>query len=176
MTLYMMDGDTRVPWKGEPIEGISHPRDIERKWSESELLAIGLHKPEPAPEVSEVETPVITSELVNAHRDAVLAQGAYFVPDIDLSPVRVTCRLEDTDTLLGLVLTARIRISEGDTTLTTYRDGDNAYYQLSPLQIVTLWKQVSAWIEKVHKASWDIKDLDPIPEDYQERFEALVGE
>lgn len=29
-------------WKGEPINGIRHPKDIESKWSSSELLEIGL--------------------------------------------------------------------------------------------------------------------------------------
>lgn len=32
------------PWKGEKINGISHPRNIEQLWSQEDLAAVGLKK------------------------------------------------------------------------------------------------------------------------------------
>lgn len=45
---------TEERWTGEPINGIRHPRNIEKLWSDEELAAIGLErytppKPEPVP-------------------------------------------------------------------------------------------------------------------------------
>lgn len=44
MALYKIINDTPVSWKGEPINGISHPRNIEQLWSDAELQNIGLYK------------------------------------------------------------------------------------------------------------------------------------
>lgn len=43
MTLYRKVGSDWVQWMGEPIEDISHPPDIETKWSAADLNAIGLY-------------------------------------------------------------------------------------------------------------------------------------
>ncbi len=34
--------DTLVPWKGEPLNGIKHPKNIEIMWIAEELAAVGL--------------------------------------------------------------------------------------------------------------------------------------
>ncbi|CAI2935005.1 hypothetical protein [Aminobacter niigataensis] len=49
MTLYLEyePGAFRA-WNGEPIDGVTHSRDIEQRWSAVELEAIGLYSPEPA--------------------------------------------------------------------------------------------------------------------------------
>jgi hypothetical protein len=44
--------DTKETWKGERIDGIAHPRNIEQLWTTEQLAAIGLEvvpPPEPAP-------------------------------------------------------------------------------------------------------------------------------
>lgn len=48
--------DTSVEWKGEPINGIRHSRDIETKWTTQELSDIGL----------EVSTPSVSESLSDA--------------------------------------------------------------------------------------------------------------
>ncbi|WP_395448697.1 hypothetical protein ACHMW7_28485 [Aminobacter sp. UC22_36] len=41
------------PWQGEPINDVTHPRDIEQVWSVAELAAVGLFAPAPAEAVPE---------------------------------------------------------------------------------------------------------------------------
>jgi hypothetical protein len=46
---------------------------------------------------------------------------------------------------------------------------------LSPAQIIELWGQSMAWVERVYKASWDIKAMSPIPADYANKFDMILG-
>lgn len=52
MTLYLEyePGAFRA-WNGEPIDGVTHPRDIEQMWSAGELEAMGLFVPAHAEDV-----------------------------------------------------------------------------------------------------------------------------
>jgi hypothetical protein len=34
--------DTLVPWKGEPLSGLKHPKNIEKLWTVQELADVGL--------------------------------------------------------------------------------------------------------------------------------------
>ncbi len=36
--------DTLVPWKGEALQGLRHPKNIEKLWTVEELAAVGLVK------------------------------------------------------------------------------------------------------------------------------------
>lgn len=47
-------------WIGEPINGIQHPRIIERVWSDDELNEIGLYRPAPTDPIAEGRTIVKT--------------------------------------------------------------------------------------------------------------------
>ncbi len=80
--------------------------------------------------------------------------------------IYVTGRDEDARNLTNLMLGAQLRITAGDTTPTTYRDGNNADHALSPEQIVSLWQQSAAYVSAIYAASWALKALDPIPADY----------
>jgi len=53
MALYKIVDNNPVPWKGEPINGISHPRNIEQLWSDAELQNIGLYKLIPGDDIPE---------------------------------------------------------------------------------------------------------------------------
>jgi len=51
--LYKVENNTPVEWRGERLNGISHPRQIENVWTEADLNAIGLYKakaPDPVPD------------------------------------------------------------------------------------------------------------------------------
>ncbi len=62
MTLYIehAPGAFRA-WSDEPIDGVSHPRDIEQIWTSEGLAAIGLYAPAPASEVPAGKQVVSTS-------------------------------------------------------------------------------------------------------------------
>lgn len=45
MTLYLETPEGFVQWKGEPIDGIAHPREIEQLWTSAELAAVRLFVP-----------------------------------------------------------------------------------------------------------------------------------
>lgn len=52
MTLYLeQPADIFSPWHGEPINGVTHPRDIEQLWPTADLAAIGLYAPAAADDV-----------------------------------------------------------------------------------------------------------------------------
>lgn len=40
----LVRSDTLTRWRLEPLNGISHPRNIETLWSDAELAAIGLYR------------------------------------------------------------------------------------------------------------------------------------
>jgi hypothetical protein len=80
--------------------------------------------------------------------------------------VRVTGRDEDTRNLTNLALAAQLRITMGDTTPTIFRDGDNVDHELSPTQVLSLWKNSSAYVSAVYAASWALKGMAEIPQDY----------
>lgn len=198
MALYRISGNRAVEWKGEPINEVRHPLNIEMKWTEEQLNAIGLYIPAeadpiPAGKISvatevrisggipkwvhtlETEPPlVVTNEDVNEHRTHRIEQGHMFSVTGLLEQIRVTGRPEDMDMLLALVITSQLRIAAGDTTETQYRDGNNVDHMLSPTQIIELWQLVVAWVEKAYKASWAIKAMDPIPQDYEIIFEDML--
>lgn len=199
MALYRVLNSIAVRWEGEPINGVKHPLNIENKWAEKELSKIGLYKPLPPDDIPDGKISVgrvvkyidgsvkwvhilkdnsqvtATSEEVNEERARRIAHGAKFnVTGIE-TKISVTGRPEDMDTLLALVTTAQIRLSQNDDSITQYRDGNNIDHMLSPAQIIELWTQSMDWVERVYKASWDIKAMTPIPSDYKDQFDLILG-
>ncbi len=64
--------ETQAAWKGEPINDVRHPRDIETKWTANELAAVGLRvKPAPPPPTPE-PPPVETLDEVKARLRAMV--------------------------------------------------------------------------------------------------------
>ncbi len=39
----LIRSDTLQPWRGEPIAGVRHPRNIEQLWTDEELAKVGLY-------------------------------------------------------------------------------------------------------------------------------------
>jgi hypothetical protein len=110
--------------------------------------------------------PVVTGEMVNAHRDMIIEGGTSVEID-GYGSVPLQGRDKDQRNLLGLVQSASLRIAAGDTaSLTKFRDAVNVDHLLTPPQIVEMWSKASAWIESVYDASWALKAMDPIPLDY----------
>lgn len=97
---------------------------------------------------------------VNRERTRRLVAGAVF------DGIRLTGSDDDIRNLTNLALGAQLRLMTGDTTLTTFRDGDNADHQLTPLQMLELWQQSSAYVSALYQASWALKAMEVIPEEF----------
>lgn len=86
-----------------------------------------------------------------------------------IGDVYVTGRDEDTRNLMGLALAAQMRLATGDDeTITVFRDGDNVDHELTPSQVIGLWQQSAAYVSHLYAKSWEIKDMDPLPDDITE--------
>ncbi|MDI6834496.1 MAG: DUF4376 domain-containing protein [Rhizobiaceae bacterium] len=128
------------------LELLTYPG--QRRWDGA---AVVVYTPPPEP---------ITGDDVNRERARRIVAGKV------IDGVYVTGRDEDARNLTNLMLGAQLRITAGDTTPTTYRDGNNVDHVLSPEQIVLLWQQSAAYVSALYAASWALKALDPIPADY----------
>lgn len=110
--------------------------------------------------------PAVTKPDVNRERSRRIAEGVVVSVE-GYGDVALQGRLEDQINLIGLYNGAMLRISQGDTTtVTKFRDRDNVDHDLTPPQIVDMWAKGSSFVSQVIQASWDVKDLDPIPLDY----------
>lgn len=89
LTYYLETPEGFVPWNGEPIDGVIHPRSIETLWSSEELEAIGLFNPEDLYEVPEGYR-VVSRTLTRVNGEVVWAYVVEPIPartpaDIDLT-------------------------------------------------------------------------------------------
>jgi Domain of unknown function (DUF4376) len=102
-----------------------------------------------------------TRAMVNAGRQRRIRLGG------TINGVRVTGTDDDARNLMSLALAAQMRLATGDdTTITIYRDGDNVDHALTPAQMLAIWQQSAAYVSALYAASWTLKAMDPIPEDY----------
>jgi Domain of unknown function (DUF4376) len=98
---------------------------------------------------------------VNLERQRRIAAGGV------INGVHVTGSDEDARNLMSLALAAQMRIAAGDTaTITIYRDGNNVDHELTPAQMLNIWQQSAEYVSALYAASWALKAMDPIPEDY----------
>ena len=117
------------------------------------------------------------SQLVTAEMKAAIAREARHAAinaerrrrieaDKMIDSVYVTGRDEDARNLTNLALAAQMRIGMGDTTTpTTYRDGDNVDHELTPPQMLALWRHSAEYVSALYAASWAIKAMEPLPDD-----------
>lgn len=107
-----------------------------------------------------------TEQDVNQERSRRVAAGTVVSVE-GYGNVALQGRQEDQITLGNLAQISMFRIQQGDTTTTTkFRDRDNVDHFLTPPQIVDMWAKGTQWVSDIYAASWDVKDLDPIPLDY----------
>lgn len=61
---------------------------------------------------------------------------------------------------------AREKIIAADVSKMTFRDASNVNQSLTAVEIVEMAVQVFGIVDAIYKASWALKDTDPIPDDY----------
>ena len=101
------------------------------------------------------------ARAVNSERQRRSAAGQV------IDGVQVTGSDEDARNLTSLALAAQLRLAVGDNqTTTTFRDGGNVDHELTPGQVLSLWQQSAEYVSALYAASWALKAMEPIPDDY----------
>lgn len=110
--------------------------------------------------------PAATPGQVNTERTRRLEAGTV----IDISgygPVAVQGRDQDQITILALETSARDLMAAGVVDpVVPFRDRDNVQHMLTPSQTVDLMRKAKSFAQLIYQSSWDLKDGDPIPQDY----------
>lgn len=97
---------------------------------------------------------------INAERQRRIIAGTV------VDDIYVTGRDEDTRNLMGLALAAQMRLATGDDeTITVFRDGNNVDHELTPSQVISMWQQSAAYVSHLYAKSWEIKAMNPLPDD-----------
>lgn len=105
---------------------------------------------------------------VNEERERRIAVGCT-VDVTDYGPVPLQGNIADQINLFALAFGSTLRIAQGDVTTTkVFRDALNAEHLLTPPQLLEVWTKGTGWIEGIYKASWDIKALPAIPDDFKD--------
>jgi hypothetical protein len=112
------------------------------------------------------QNPAPSSDNVNTERERRIIEGT-LINITGYGDVNLEGRAIDRSNLSDLAFAASLRISIGDTTTTTpFRDKDNVSHDLTPPNIIELWTKASAYVSFLYEKSWEIKAMDPIPDDY----------
>ena len=110
--------------------------------------------------------PLVTPDDVNAERDRRLAAGTTVEVD-GLGQMALQGRDRDQTNMLGLKDAARDLRDAGVTdAVMVFRDADDVSHDLTPAQMIDMVSKGMAWFSATYQASWAIKALNPIPEDY----------
>ena len=149
-------------WKN--ADGITHPSTWAR-WSDAEKKAAGLvwrdppaPAPQPEPTLEEIRERWTTQVIEERTRR--LDAGT----TIDGIPVSGSIQVQAD-------LTALDRLAEKATTngvseaVFEFRDQNDVVHKLTPEQVNSLFDKGSQWVMAIRKASWDLIDADPIPDD-----------
>lgn len=107
-----------------------------------------------------------SSSDVNDVRESKILVGCN-VSISNVGTIYVTGSEKDIRNLAGLAQSAMIRISENDTTTINFRDGNNNMYVLTPSQVLSLWQKSSNYVSAVYQSSWNLKAMNPIPQDFK---------
>lgn len=101
------------------------------------------------------------SAAVNAERTRRVTAGKA------INGIHVTGSDDDARNLTSLALASQLRLASGDVeTTTTFRDGGNVDHELTPAQLLYLWQQSAEYVSALYAASWALKAMEPIPDDY----------
>ncbi|MGO4287513.1 DUF4376 domain-containing protein [Bosea sp. TAB14] len=109
----------------------------------------------------------VTDEAINFERARRESVGCT-VEVSGYGPIPIQGRPTDKTNMQALALAASLRQQAGTEQITVFRDAVNADHQLTNAQMIEVYAKGTAWIENLYKASWAIKALDPLPQDYDD--------
>ena len=102
--LYRELNDAFAIWRGEPLDGVSYPLEIERLWTDVELQALGLYKPASADPVPDGKMVIaMTVQRVDG-----VVKYVHTLEDIPAAP--------DPAPVPTIYAAAQLRIQDGDIT------------------------------------------------------------
>jgi hypothetical protein len=104
---------------------------------------------------------------VNVTREKKIAAGCSVSLD-GIGVIYVRGTPEDMRNLTNLATLANLYVSQGVTTKMTFRDDKNVMYDLTPAQMSLLWQRIMGYVTRVYEHSWNIKNMNPIPQDFNE--------
>lgn len=106
-------------------------------------------------------------ERINAEREKRISEGCdIFVDGVGNIPIRGAA--EDMRNLTNLGQVANMSIISGSTAPVYFRDNNNVMHALTPTQMSQLWQKAVTYVGIIYQASWEIKDMTPIPLDYED--------
>jgi len=109
-----------------------------------------------------------TSQDVNEERKRRLEVGAT-ITVTGYGDIPVQGRDQGQITILALEASAKSMKDAGITTASIpFRDRDNGNHMLAPDQVIELTSKVKQYAQQVYVASWTLKDMAEVPEDYRD--------
>jgi hypothetical protein len=120
--------------------------------------------------VEEADIPVAdpTDEQINSERTRRLLMGAT-VSVTNVGDIPLQGRSEDQINMLGLKDTARDLILAGiDEPVIPFRDAANVVHMLTAMQMIEAIDKGKQYVTQVYQAAWALKELDPIPADFDD--------
>jgi len=178
MALYRNINGKAVKWSGESIDGIKHPRNIEKIWSEKELNSIGLYflvKANPPKNKKVIDKTVIindgipteklitknitiTKEDVINYRNEVLNKGT----NIEIDNMIIGFRQSDIYFLINTLTSKKDKF--------TFKDKNEIIHSLTREQMEELWEKGNEWLQNVYEISWKLEDSKTIPKTFKGKF------
>lgn len=105
-------------------------------------------------------------DAINTERERRISDGCTInVDGIGGIPIRGTA--EDMRNMTNLGQIANMSLISGSTTPVSFRDNDNVMHVLTPTQMSQLWQKAVYYVSLVYQSSWTLKELTPIPTDYE---------
>lgn len=104
---------------------------------------------------------------INAERDKRIEFGCT-VEIKGVAFVVVSGKPTDMINLTNLGQLANVYVASGQETKMVFRDAWNNTYELTPTQMSTLWQKAMAYVTAVYQASWRLKEMNPLPQDFND--------
>jgi hypothetical protein len=108
----------------------------------------------------------VLKQDINLDRDLRIVSGCT-VAIANVGNLMITGHADDMRNLSNLGQLANMYIASNTNVTIPFRDDTNTIYSLTPEQMSYLWLKAVAYVSALYQASWNLKDSDPVPQDYQ---------
>lgn len=107
----------------------------------------------------------VLREDINRDRELRIIAGCT-VNIAGVGNIVITGHDEDMRNLSNLGQLANLYIASNTNITIPFRDDTNTIYNLTAQQMSYVWLKAVAYVSSLYQASWNLKDSDPIPQDY----------